>query len=480
MATDEHATPPHLTDGRVSVAARLDRLPWSSWHRNMLLLLMAVFAFEFVDLYTFSTTAPAMEKFLHMTIADIADITSAVAIGTAVGAFFASWLADRIGRKSAVLIMTISYSAFSLLNAAISGVGAFEVVRFLTGVGYQGMNVVGLVILTELFQKQYRGRVQAFCLGVSLTLGVDLLVWLAWAIVPYYTWAWRVIYLLGGLGLIGALLLYRYLPESPRWLERKGRLAEADTVMAEIEAKVMHARGEASLPAPAEVLGSLEEVDRTVTLGALTRAGYLRRFVVLSILWIIGVVAFFGYFYWVGVLLKLHGFTLSRTLLSVAIIYTVGNFGALAAALTVDRVQRKHGFAVIAVLIAAASFSFAFINASVLIVTLGCVLAFLFQMSVPYLYSYSPEIFPTKFRSTASGWANGLSRITNIFGPQIIALLITAFAFKATFYFVGSLVLANALVMLVWGTRTRQMSVESINEAKLLRTAPVTLPQRGY
>src|SRR5712691_683130 len=104
-----------VTHMRVSsVAARLDRLPITAFHRRMVYLLGYIFFFELGDLNSFGFAAPAVRAAWHLSLTTIARITSASFVGMFVGATTAGWLSDRLGRKRTLIVTTTWYSAFSL------------------------------------------------------------------------------------------------------------------------------------------------------------------------------------------------------------------------------------------------------------------------------------------------------------------------------------------------------------------------------
>ncbi|MGH3437665.1 MAG: hypothetical protein ACRDRN_14470 [Sciscionella sp.] len=59
----------------------------------------------------------------------------------------------------------------------------FALIRLLTGIGYQGMYVVGMVLIAELMPAAYRGRARAWIVGCG-AIGPGTLAWVAYALVP--------------------------------------------------------------------------------------------------------------------------------------------------------------------------------------------------------------------------------------------------------------------------------------------------------
>jgi putative MFS transporter len=142
----------HVSDA----AARLDRLPVSSFHRRTAALLAYVFFFELGDLNSFAYAAPALRQQWDLSIGTIATITSASFVGMFVGAMSAGTLSDHIGRKRALIATTVWYSTMSLFNAFAWSVPSLFAARLLTGVGLSGMTVVAMTYIGEMFPSRPR------------------------------------------------------------------------------------------------------------------------------------------------------------------------------------------------------------------------------------------------------------------------------------------------------------------------------------
>ena len=153
---------------RPSAAARLDRLPISSFHRDMVKLLAYIFFFELGDLNSFAFAAPGVREHWHLTIDTISTITSASFVGMFIGATTGGWFSDRVGRRRALVVTTLWYSGFSLLNAFAWDTASLFATRLLTGVGLSSMTVVAMTYISEMFPAKLRGRYQAIILTIGL------------------------------------------------------------------------------------------------------------------------------------------------------------------------------------------------------------------------------------------------------------------------------------------------------------------------
>ncbi|KPC64772.1 major facilitator transporter, partial [Streptomyces sp. NRRL WC-3753] len=115
------------------------------------------------------------------------------------------------------------------------------VFRVLTSAGLSAMTVVAVVYISEIFPSAKRGKYQAYAIviGICGTPATNLV---ASAVVPMADWSWRLVYLWGTLGVF-FLFFVRKLEESPQWLEARGRHAEAEAVLARIEASAAAEHG---------------------------------------------------------------------------------------------------------------------------------------------------------------------------------------------------------------------------------------------
>jgi predicted MFS family arabinose efflux permease len=146
---------------RSTAAERLDRLPITSFHRQVTWLLGFVFFAELGGVNAFSFAAPVVMNLWGISVSAIGFLVSGTFIGMFVGATAGGWFSDRAGRKKALIITTVWFSIFSLLNSiAWSTVGLF-IARLLTGVGLSAMTVVGITYVNE-FPANRRGAYQGW------------------------------------------------------------------------------------------------------------------------------------------------------------------------------------------------------------------------------------------------------------------------------------------------------------------------------
>ena len=442
----------HVSDA----AGRLDRLPVSSFHRRTAALLAYVFFFELGDLNSFAYAAPALRQQWDLSIGTIATITSASFVGMFVGAMSAGTLSDHIGRKRALIATTVWYSTMSLFNAFAWSVPSLFAARLLTGVGLSGMTVVAMTYIGEMFPSRARGAYQARILMIGL-IGIPATAYVARFLIPYADWGWRGVFIWGSLALVFPLFARR-LEESPRWLERRGRVAEAESVLARIEREVEQETG--SLPPPVVAIPAAPG-NRTDDTGltALFRSGSGGRALLLVSVWFCQTLGFYGFNAWVPTLLAENGFSIIRALERSSAISIGAVPGAWVASKIADRWERKYLIAIVAVLVGTFGMIYGLSFNTWIIVIFGFLVAMSQQVFAPMLYAYTAECFPTAARNTGAGLSYGIGRLGNALGPLIVAFLFTTYGYRSVFAYIAACWVVVAFLILTFGPRMNKRTL---------------------
>lgn len=236
----ERSTPATETD----VPARLDRLPWSRFHRLVVVALGVTWILDGLEVTLAGSVAAALQTSprLHLTAEQVGLTGSAYLAGAVLGSLFFGHLTDRLGRKKLFNVTLGVYLVATALTAFSWDFTSFLFFRFLTGAGIGGEYSAINSAIQELIPARLRGRIDlaingSFWLGAAG--GALLSVWLLDPAFLDPDMGWRVAF--GSGAVLGLVILYlrRFLPESPRWLMIHGRPQEAERVVSEIEARIM-------------------------------------------------------------------------------------------------------------------------------------------------------------------------------------------------------------------------------------------------
>ncbi|AFR95267.1 MFS transporter, SP family, solute carrier family 2 (myo-inositol transporter), member 13 [Cryptococcus neoformans C23] len=162
-------------------------------------------------------------------------ITAGTTIGAIFGASILGTMADKLGRKWAMIISDFAFTAGAIIIAASYSVPQIIVGRLVLGVGVGGAAVIAPLYIAELAPTAVRGRcvgANAFCIPfgqvVASAIGAGFQ-----AGVPYHI-GWRVLFGLGVVPSVVQLCLMHFLPESPRVLVLRGKEQEARACLKKI------------------------------------------------------------------------------------------------------------------------------------------------------------------------------------------------------------------------------------------------------
>src|SRR5437763_10155854 len=256
-----------------NVPARLDRLPWSAFHRLVVVALGITWILDGLEVTLAGSVAAALQTSprLHLSAEQVGLTGSAYLVGAVLGALFFGHLTDRLGRKKLFNVTLGVYLAATAATAFSWNFESFLFFRFLTGAGIGGEYSAINSAIQELIPARLRGRIDltingSFWLGAAMGALVSVPLLDPELVGPDL--GWRIAFGSGALLGLVILFLRRFLPESPRWLMIHGREGEARKVMDEIEARVM-AGGHRTLPPFTPTL-SLGDPHR-LTLGSVAR-----------------------------------------------------------------------------------------------------------------------------------------------------------------------------------------------------------------
>ncbi|HLI37812.1 MAG TPA: MFS transporter [Streptosporangiaceae bacterium] len=446
----------------VRAAERLDRLPASRWLTGVMVILFLGWLVESYDIGLIGSVLPSLAHVYHLGAGTESLVATASTIGIVVGIVPAGWLADRFGRKRMMIGGTVTYSALTLVTGFAPDITAVIALRLLAGLAMGAVFPLPYAYGSELCPPSIRGRFTGIA-DSFLSVGYFLSPLLAFALIPSASndTGWRVMFFLGGLPVIFAILAWRYVPESPRWYETKGRFAESEKVLREIESRVEAELGR-PLPAP-PVWQRREEPAEGVPARMLLRRPYLRRSV---LLWTTFGGIFFV-FYSIQVFLptvvNAMGFTLTSAFVFTAVIVVVSIPGKLAEAWIVERWGRRPVIITFGAAAAVAALAFGFTRGAVPVLLAGCVMSF-FGIGVdPAVKVYTAESYPTAIRATGTNLTEGFGRLlSGVVGPSFIPLLLAAGGVVAVYSLVGGVALLAVLMVALFGQETRGRALEEI------------------
>jgi MFS family permease len=225
------------------VPARLDRLPFARFHWLVVCALGVTWILDGLEVTMVGSLSGAIAKSpsMRLSSADVGALGSAYVAGAVLGALFFGWLTDRLGRKKLFTITLLVYLTATIASGVAWSFTSLLVFRFITGTGIGGEYSAINATIQELIPARMRGFTDLVINGsywIGAALGaIGALAALDPAIIPV-AYGWRAAFIIGGLIAAIALLLRRFIPESPRWLMTHGRPDEAAAIVTGIETRI--------------------------------------------------------------------------------------------------------------------------------------------------------------------------------------------------------------------------------------------------
>ena len=434
-----------------SVAARLDRLPLSGWHRRMVVLIGLGSFCNLFEIALGSFLGVLLGEQWSLSTLDRAMVIGALFAGEMIGSLLLAPLADRFGRRLLFQVNLLTYAVLSVATAFAADLDVFLVLRLLTGIGLGAELTLVDTYMSELLPRARRGRYLAWSYTIGL-LAVPLAGVLATAanttIAGLAGWRWLLI--LGACGGLAVWLLRRRLPESPRWLAATGNAAEADRIVDEIEREVAPA-----LPAaPAAPPAAIADPPPAAT--------YRRRAVLMWVMQIASPVGFYAFASIAPIVLLAKGFDLAHSLMYSALTALGYPLGSLVSVYLTERVERRT--LLIVSTLAAAVFGVAFglaTNITVVVIA-GIATSVSTVMQSNFTHIYQAELFHTTNRSTAIGIPYAASRLVGALLPLAALSLLTAIGSSGLYTCCAILLGATALAIRLLGPRTNNQQLDTI------------------
>ena len=452
-----------------AISARIDRLPATRTIWTYIVLLGFGMFFELYDLLFTAYVAPSLVKSGVLTAktaglfgtTGVASFIAALFTGLFIGTLLCGFLADRFGRRAIFTWSLLWYSAANIMVALQSDAFGLNFWRLVSGIGL-GVEIVTIgAYLSELAPKSIRGRAFAINQAIGFVC-VPVASFLAYVLVPAALFGiegWRWVVMIGALAAPVVVFLRRRLPESPRWLAKRGRLAEADRVLSAIEKTVAAEYGK-PLPPP----GPDEPIAPASRFVDLWSPGVRGRVILMSVFNIFQTIGFYGFSNWVPSLLVKQGITISTSLGYTTLIALAAPVGPLIGFALGDRLERKWIIVGAAGLILVCGLIFGQTREAALIIAMGVGLTLGANILSYSFHAYQQELFPTGIRARAAGFVYSWSWLSVIFSSFIIAFILERFGASGVFVFIAAAMAIVMATISVFGPRTTNLALETISQ----------------
>ncbi|MEM8984388.1 MAG: MFS transporter [Pseudomonadota bacterium] len=358
-------------------------------------------------------------------------LIGAMFLGMIPGALLWGQLTGRFGRKRTLLISLAMYPLFPLLSALAPSFETLWAVRFAGGVVLAGPLVITFPYFVELVPVRYRGPA-TICLSAGWPVGVlvAIAVTMAWA-----DSGWRMT--IGFSAIVGlwALVIWKWVPESPYWLAERGQLEHAKNALQRLSAGQVEIDG----IAPAET------TDESIRFSRIFTGSRLRLTIVQTVINFCFSWGYWGMASWMPALLAERGLSAPQGLGFIALGALFMFPGYLSASYLTTKLGRKGVMLAYVFLAAVAGFGFAYSGSVQEMYAWNFALSFFSLGAWGVWNTWLGEIYDTRARGAGTAWGVSAQRVANAIAPIAIGSMMATSDFFTTVAFI-SLFLAVTFV----------------------------------
>jgi len=395
--------------------------------RRALLASLLGWMLDGMDVTLYAMVIAELMRSLSLTGGQAGLLASVTLVASALGGVLFGVLADRVGRRAALMVSILVYSVFTAACGLSRGVVELAVFRFLLGLGMGGEWATGAALVAETWRPEHRGKAlglmqSGFAIGYALAAMISALV------LP--RWGWRAVFFVGILPALLTLWIRRSVDESPLWMakRRAGRLVAPS--------------------APQSRLGSY---------------GRLLLFTLL-----INTAALFGWwglFTWIPSYLALpatqggRALALTTSSLWIVVMQLGMWLGYVTFGFMSDRLGRKKTYMGYLLLAAFLVPLYARAESALSLLFLGPLVAFFGTGHFTGFGIITAELFPTSIRATAMGLAYNFGRILSAAAPWLMGVAAEQGGINSAFWICAlAYLLAGLLATLLPETRGRHIT----------------------
>lgn len=433
-----------MTASSANLIARLDRIPIWPYPRWILIVVGAGFFFAFFDIVTIGFALPVIQKQFGVSAQAASWAITSGLIGYIIGSFLDSRIGDRFGRRVSLFLSVGAFSIGSALSATSPNLEWLVFWRFVSGMGIGAEIALVTTYMAEMSPAPLRGRFTGWTI-VAAFVGFAVVPLAALMLVPVYSWGWRLLFVVGGLGGVLIALMRRGMPDAFHWLIAHGRIEEAQATLEGAE-KLAEERLGRTLPA-AEPSPVVSETTPGGELSTLFRPPSRRRLPLLGALWFVYYVGNYAWLTLATELFSKHGLSLSQSIASLSITGIGFVAGALAAVFLSDRIDRRYSAAGMCLVWAGSLAAIGFVASPSTIPVLGFIASFTIGFVIPVLYTITGENFPTPVRATGVSLSDGIGHLGGAFCGQIIFAVEAVSGFEGAFLAMGATGVASAILV---------------------------------
>jgi MFS family permease len=329
-------------------------------------------------------------------------------------------IADRLGRKRAMIGSVLVYSVFTAMCGFSQTILQLGIFRFLLGLGMGGEWTSGAALVSETWPDHHRGKAMAW-MQSAWAIGYATAAIVVAAVLPRF--GWRAAFFIGVLPALLTLWIRSGVQESPIWTNSRGSQARQ-------------------------------------SIAAIFRRPFVRPTIVLTLLSLFTIFAYWGFNLWIPAYLSLPatrgglGLSTSSTTLIVVTMQVGTFFGYVSFGYISDAFGRKKSFITFLIAASALMLLYAGTTSMSLLLLVGPLVGFFGTGFFSGFGAVAAELFPTAIRATAQGFTFNMGRFGSALAPFFIGSLAETYGFSMAFTLLSAAFAAGAM-MWIWLPETR-------------------------
>ena len=358
-------------------------------------------ALDAFDAMLYSLVLALLMRDLGMSKTLAGSLGTLTLLASGVGGVLFGFLADRIGRKQALMASILTYSVCSFASGLATSVAMLAVARFVLGLGMGGEWNTGATLVAESWPTEFRAKAISIVQS-SWALGFAAAALVAGPVARYY--GWRAVFFVGILPAVVTLWIQRSVPESEMWQERQPSGGESPLLAKE-------ARNGAPV----------------ASFSVIFRAPYVKHTIALLLFNFFGMFAWWGLFTWLPPYLSLpveqggRGFGVMGMTTLMVVLNLCGMFPGYASfGWVADHLGRRKAFLVYTLVAAVLIPLYAAARSQGVLWVLGMLVAFFGTGVFSGSGIMGSEIFPTAVRARALGFTYNGARTLSSVAPLVI------------------------------------------------------------
>ncbi len=349
-------------------------------------------------------------------------------LASGIGGVAFGFIADRIGRKHALMLSILTYSVCSFASGLSTSVLMLAVFRFVLGLGMGGEWNTGATLVAETWPTELRAKAIALVQS-SWAIGYALAALVAGIVLHYADW--RMVFFVGVLPALVTLWIQKGVPESEMW--QKQRRTETRDIAGYVSAH--------------------DQPKREASFASIFRPPFLKQTIALLFLNFFGMFAWWGLFTWMPAYLSLpveqggRGFGVLGTTTLLVVLNLFGMFPGYASfGWVADHLGRRKAFILYTFMAALLVPLYAMARAPWALLVVGTVVAFFGTGFFSGSGIMGSEIFPTSVRARALGFTYNGARTMSSVAPFVIGRVGQAKGLSWAFYLCAAAFLLACLV----------------------------------